>query len=233
MRGTTYDGLVELLRAECRASTNASRGLENKEYLQQVLNRVYETLWDEYDWEFLQIKREEATVTLQAGQRYYSLPENVDVDTINKAWHNYGNVWIPIEYGIDYSHIGQMNPDLNVRADPVTNWDMRGDNEIEVWPVPASNGNKIAFVGKKKFVRMVNPTDVCELDDVMIVLFAATEILAAMGNKDAEIKSKLAVNRLNKIKGRTASKRRIIVGGGSAKANPYLGYPRIRVVYGR
>lgn len=232
MIGATLDELVDQLRAETKMSTHSSRGLENREYLTQIIQRTYEVLWDDYDWEHLQVKREDATVAMAAGQRYYDYPDNMAMTGINEVWHKVGNAWMRLEYGIDYSHYSQFDPEQNVRADPVLRWQVRDNDQFEVWPLPQSNTTIIAFDGKKKFVPLVNPTDRAQIDTLCIVLSAAAEILMGMNSKEAETKGKLASSRILKMKART-SKKRTIMGSGDPHSNRNQQFPRVRAVYAR
>lgn len=215
-RGTTLDQIVEQLRAECRLSTDSSRGLESRTQLVQVINRVYETLYDEFDWEFLNITREEGTKDLQAGQRYYDPPTNLDVDSISGAWAEYGGLWHPLQYGIGYPQFNYLDSDLDERQDPVTHWKVRDDDQIEVWPIPDSNNNRIAFEGKRKFVRLSAGDDRCLLDDTLVVLFAAADVLQGNKQEDSKAKMSMAQARLAKLRGKATGKSRVRIGLGKA-----------------
>lgn len=233
MRGKTLDNLIEAVRAECRLSTDNSRGLENREYLTQVIRRNYEVLWGEYDWPHLAVHREDCYITLQSGQRYYDLPANVDVETIKNAYTNFGNVWIPLTYGIDLSTYNLINSEADFRADPVSRWMIRDENQIEVWPIPASNGNKVGISAKRAFVPLTAGSDRVELDDILIILFTSAEILAANKAEDAKKKEQMASARLLKLRARINSHSRVIVGGVDPLNNRGAGWPRIRAVYAR
>lgn len=231
MRGTTLDQLVEQLRAECRLSTDSSRGVENRSWLVQILNRTYEVLWDDYEWEFLHIKREDAKKALQAGQRYYDIPSDMEVDQATNCWINYGNVWLPLQYGIDYSCYSQLDPDKGMRADPAQRWCIRNDGQFEIWPMPASdNTQQVAFEGRRKFKRLAANSDRCLLDDALVVLFAAAEILKGNKQPDADSKLTMAQARLAKVRAKAADRKRVRIGMGSP-ADAQRGYPRIRAVY--
>jgi hypothetical protein len=230
MRNTTLDELVEQLRAECRLSTDSSRGVESRSMLVQVINRTYEVLFDDYDWSFLKLKREDCFKQLYAGQRYYNCPVESDVDSLTRAWINYGNVWVPLEYGIDFSHYSQMDSEQDQRADPAQCWVVRDDGQFEVWPIPASNDNRIGFEGKRKFSRLSAGSDRCVLDDSLVVLFAAAEILAGNKQPDAPMKLQMAQARLAKLRASAAGQSRSTVGRGD-RQDDIRGWPRIRAVW--
>lgn len=206
-RGTTLKELLEQLRAECRLSTAPAQGTGNLDNLQQLIRRTYETLWDEYDWPFLRIRREAAGKVLEAGQRYYDFPEAVGFETVDELWHKDGDRWHRLEYGISPEHYSAYDSDTNVRSSLPMRWDVLDGAQFEIWPLPAENCGEIRFAGRRKFVPLVSPSDRAELDDRLIVLFAASEYLAAGNQKDAQAKVELAQRRLRHLRARFSSKR--------------------------
>lgn len=234
MRGKTLGQLIEEVRAESRLSTNNSRGLENRENVAQVIKRNYEVLYADYDWPFLSILREDCYVTLNAGQRYYDFPDHIDVDTLKGMVTRMGNVWTPVTYGISLATYNMIDSETDKRADPVLKWSVRNDQQFEVWPIPASNGNLVGFEGKQKFVPLTKDSDRCLLDSTLIVLFSAAELIEATGGKDAASKKQMASARLGKLRARTAAKSRCIIGGNDpTNSRSGQGWPRLRVTYAR
>lgn len=224
--------LVENLRIEAKVSTNPSRGLDSTEYLTQVINRNYELLWDDKDWNHLALQHEERLVSLQAGQNIYTLPEALDSTTVKEAFTSLGGTWIPLEYGISLHHYTEVDPVRNERSDPVIRWEIRSPTTFEVHPMPASNVEKIAFEGaRRKFKPLVNQEDIALIDSQCIVLMGAAEILASSGSKDAQLKLTLATNRINKMTARSSSKRRF--GFGEISDSRSGCNERLRVAYVR
>ena len=232
MRNSTLDQMVEALRIEARLSTDSSRGVESRPWLVQLINRWYETLWNDYDWQFLNLTREGATVPLQAGLRYYGIPETVDIDSITNVYVRFGNGWSPIDYGIDHSHYSQRDSDKGERSDPVQRWTVANADQIEVWPIPATNDGALGFEGKRRFARLTKGGDRCLLDDNLIVLFAASEILAAHKQPDAAKKEQAASAVLTRLRANGASKKRVRMGLGEA-TNSRQQPGEIRVAYVR
>jgi hypothetical protein len=100
---------------------------------------------------------------------------------------------------------------LSVRSDPATNIDLRqsdGAVQIEVWPVPASRDQVLRIFHKLPLNPFIANADTCTLDDTLIVLFAAHEILSAEKNDRAAKVEKLALNLYNKLRGRAGGARR-------------------------
>ena len=232
MRGTPFGTVIEMLRDECGTSSASSRSNDNLAYLKRILNRQYEFLCDDFDWTFLRIDNDEATKTLQAGDRYYDFPVAMDLETTIDADTFYGNIWIPLAYGISPQNYNAMNPELDQRADPQTNWrvvtDANGAVQFEVWPLPASNGNLVRFKGRRKFVTLVNDTDICHMDDQLVVLYSAAEVLAKKNQKDAELKIAAAKARLVQMRAGYSDRNRVRVGMGSSWQEDQRGWPRIR-----
>lgn len=229
-RGTTLSELRLKVRAEARLSTNTSRGIDNQDYMDQMINRVYETLWDDHDWTFLRVLRSDAGKTLSAGARYYDYPTAMSLETIDEVWAKFGSSWHKLEYGIDPSVYNGLDSDDNQRSDPPLRWTHRDEDQFEIWPLPASNDGELRFVGRRKFTELVNDNDQCEIDDILIALICAGEILAGQKQPDSQLKLDQAMARLGKLKGRTASKSTINFATGGRESTRNAG-KRLRAVY--
>jgi hypothetical protein len=226
MRNVTLNELTEQVRAEARLSTNTSRGLDDLSNIQQKIRRVQEELYDEFDWPFMRIDKTEATKTLAAGQRYYDFPTNMNIERAFELWTNTTSVWGKMDQGISLADYSAQDSDEDERSDPALKWDIISETQFEVWPIPASNGGLVRFDGIKKLTPMVDTNDRADLDDRMIVLFVAAEILAANKQPDAQLILEKAQKRQLKMQGRLASKKRLFMGG--AQEEPRTGL-RIRV----
>lgn len=212
-RNVTLNELTRQVRAESRLSTSNSRGLDDLENVQQMIRRVQETLYDDYDWPFMRVDKEAATKNLQAGQRYYDFPETMNMERAFSLWTNSTSVWTKLPQGISLTEYTQINSDDNFRADPVLKWDIVNETQYEVWPMPASDGSQVRFDGIKKLTPLLQPDDRADLDDRMIVLFVSAEILAANKQPDAQLKLQLAQQRRAKMQGRLVSQKRLVMGG--------------------
>ena len=232
MRNSTLDQMVEALRIEARLSTDSSRGVESRPWLTQLINRWYETLWNDYEWQHLRVLREESTLPLQAGQRFYQVPESLESDSITDAFVKFGGVWNALGYGVGAEQYSQIDSDLDARNDPAQRWTIRSYNEIEVWPIPATNDALLGFEGTRKFSRMTTGSDRCLLDDTVVILFAAAEVLAANKQADAKNKEQSAGTLLARLRARSSGNGRVRMGLG--RADDERRAPReIRVAYVR
>src|SRR3546814_3126249 len=84
------------------------------------------------------------------------------------------------------------------RVDPVLRWDVQftgTTDQIEVWPIPASNGMRLQVFGKKVLAPLIEDDDRADLDDQLIVLNAAVTLLARQESKDAALFERMAARR--------------------------------------
>lgn len=231
---TTFQEVVQMVRNESRLSTNTSRGIDHLDHIKQLVRRHYLTLAEDYDWPHLRIKKEssEGRKVLAAGQRYYNFPVNLNPLKIERAVVKFGNQWLPVEYGINYTdQYSAMDPDSNQRTDPVTNWTFYTDAMFEVWPLPASNGvangnNEIAFEGQKNVELLVADTNRLDMDDMLISLMCSSEILAANDQKTAaEVKGQAAMARLGRLRANLRDRTRYAMGLGQVRNSAHM-WPR-------
>lgn len=223
MRGQQLTRLISQLRAELSRSVNVSVGVDDAEILKDVLQRHQETLYDEYDWPFL--RQMFPAITLQAGQRYYDPPADLNFDRIEKAAVRISGRPVPFHRGIDFEHYALFDSDAGARAAPAARWDIRWVDtaeQIEVWPIPTDNSNAMQFTGIRKLRPLVDGADVTDLDDILIVMFAAADLLQHQESPDASLKLKQAVKRLERLKGRSAAARDIVrLGMGASSSQPF------------
>ena len=220
----TFGSIVEMARSEARLSSNSSRGIDHLDHVKQLVKRIAQSLADDFEWEHLNLNRDynESRVMLQAGQRLYDFPTDLNVQTIGGMWLKWGNIWRRVDYGIDFANYSGLDPDNCARADPVLRWDFRDQSQFEVWPVPASNGdaaapysNWVGFEGQKKATVYTQDSDRCDMDDIVVALFTAGELLAENGQKAAsDLKMAAGTRRFNQLRGGMSSKVRFTMGRG-------------------
>lgn len=175
--GTTLEELVRMFRAATGQSLSAAAGLNVVESIQYALRLQQEMLYADNDWPHLRITRDEV---VQAGQRYYTLPADLNFDKVEKAeFRDAGGIgnWRPVAYGITSANLNAYDSDADQRADPVRAWAPHEEGQYEVWPVPATDGGTLRFTGVLALPPLVQPQDTAVLDDQLIVLFAAADWL--------------------------------------------------------
>lgn len=188
-RGKQLLELVAQLRAETGRSQLVSVGVDEVDNLKELLRRTQEVLYDDYEWPHLRVQRE---ILLHAGDRYYDLPSDLNFDRIQQVKYKYNNVYTDIQRGInfdDYS-VFDSNADTPEQSSPALKWDIRdtgSTEQIEVWPIP-NQTNKLYFFGTKSLSNLIQESDTADIDDRLIVLFAAAEMLTRQKSRDANNK---------------------------------------------
>lgn len=204
-RRTQLQELVSMLRAESRRSSSVALGIDEEALLKAVLRRHQEILYDGYDWPFLRVMPKKP---LAAGQRYYDMPTDLNFDRIEEVVVWFSGQPQPITRGIGFREYAQFDSDSDVRSSPAMAWDIRSTNDdtaeqIEIWPIPDSNDTFLQFQGIRKLNPLVSNSDRADLDDQLIVLFAAAELLANQKSQDAGAKLEAAKERHAQLKARS------------------------------
>lgn len=212
-----------MLRAELSRSTDVSVGVGDLEILKEALQTQQKIIYDEHDWSFM--RQVWPAIPLNAGQRYYDLNDGLNFDRIERAAVRIGGRPVDFHRGISFEHYAIFDSDADVRSGPAQRWDVRwtGTSEqIEVWPIPPdTNVTQMQFEGLRELRDLVDDDDVADLDDVLIVLYTAANVLQHAEAADAALKLKQAQARLARLKGRAAAGRSdIVLGSGSKRDNP-------------
>lgn len=205
---TTFGDVIEMVRDECRQSSNASRGIDHLAYIKRLIKRHYELLADDFDWQHLELLEPNGDKTLGVGQRYYDYPDTLNPLKIETVWTNQTGVWTKVEYGItpvDYTLVGA--------SEPVVKWNRYGETQFEVWPTPSGTGT-LRFVGQKKPEALVTEGSRLDMDDQLVALFASAEILSGTKQPDAQAKADAAKRRLSQLRAGYADKTRVLMGRG-------------------
>lgn len=214
MRGTTLTQMVSDLRVEARYDPNPALSVNIVPLLQRTLKRTQEFLYDEFDWSFLKVTRD---IVLEAGSRYYDFPADLNLERVQRVDVLYSDQWRPVCRRLDLDHYNAHDSDDGERQDPVQIWDIRdtGDGpQIEVWPIPAT-ATTLRLTGIRALKPLVEDGDRADLDDMMIVLYAAGELLAAAKDDLAEAKFSQAKARRDTMQARSTKTRnnRFSLGG--------------------
>lgn len=209
MRGVQLQSLITQLRAEVARSTNVAIGVGDLNELTQKIVRQQELLYDEFDWPFL--REVFPAIQMNASQQYYDFPTDLNAERISDdpeipgviVW--YSGLPRGLDRGIGFRQYAIYNSTIGVTQEPVLRWDIRwtgAKEQMEVWPIPNSQSQTIQMVGIRKLRPMVKLTDVCDLDDKLIVLFVAAEMMVKQNMQSAESLQKLAIARFARLKAR-------------------------------
>jgi hypothetical protein len=230
MRRKQFAQLVTALRAELERSTDPAAGVAGLPTLKQVIARNYEAAYQDYDWPHLNTIFDK--IPLNAGQRYYDFPEGCDFDDLEEivVWWNAQPV--PIERGIGFEDYATYDSEEGATSDPVIKWDVRATDtheQMEVWPVPASNQQSIQIRGQRKFEPLINDEDLCRIDDQIVVLASAVELLPAKARTSVQAKLAAAQSRLARVKGRSKAASPSVRMGLGRSSQPVYGKSVVRV----
>jgi len=216
-RGTTLTRLLDEVRAEARLSLNPAHNNQTRDQHIHVLQREQERLWEDYNWPHLRVER---FIMTEIGQRYYDprgaknaageISGVIPVDRIERIFFKSDGEWMPVYSGIGQWHQAITDSALGQHSWPVARWQVAEEDQIEVWPItdiaadPEDQTGYLKIVGIRKLNPLVAPDDRADLDDRMLALYTAGNILAAAGSKDAELKIEAANKRYVRLKGEQA-----------------------------
>ena len=229
-RNRTLLSLLQDYRSEARLSGNPSHNSNVRESQVRALQRIQEWLWEEHDWPHLLVER---FMPVQAGQRFYSPPEDLSIDRIHRIEVRYGEQWCELTPLIPSEAYSHWDSERGERSWPVVRWRIYEDEQIELWPIPDDNADEASLEGVLKItgIRNLRPlvadTDRADLDDRMLVLHAAAEALAATGAKDAQLKADAAQKRVLHLTGNLSKVKVFRVGGSPSFEAQLRGPPRV------
>jgi len=230
-RGTSLNELVRMVREEAGHSTSAALGQNTVDGLKQKIRRQQEVLWRENEWSHLRVERD---ILLQAGSRYYNFPSDLsNSHRIDAVGVFYEGEWRPVSHGITLAHYNTLNPETDERQDPVQAWQQFEDSQLEVWPLPETNDIKVRLRGTRNLKPLVANGDVADLDDQMIVLFVAAELVAKQNQRDGDAKLSSARAMLSRLKGHGSNNRMFRKSDPGHYSDGGMCITRPRPLYGR
>lgn len=222
-RYTTLVRLLDKLRFEARLSSNPAHNAQVRGTHVNMLQRTQERLWRDFPWPHLTT---EWQITVQDGQRYYDTPEDLDVDRIDRIELFRDGNWYMLTSGVSGAEYGVWNSDLDQRSWPPRRWRIVPDEMLELWPIPDQNADPttregyLRFTGTRKLRPLVDDGDRADLDDDMLALYCAAELLAGSGAKDAQMKLDMANTLYAKQRGGLSPRRNFRMFGIGEPAPP-------------
>jgi hypothetical protein len=179
LRNRPFLELRQGLRDELGRSTDPAVGPDDIPRLNWALNRAYEKLWKATNWKHL-----ESTFTpfvANAGQQFFSLPAGCDSTRILEVRNFWGSSNTPVPRGIGFREYAIWDSYAAARGgNPVSRYDIKWVNGIEMmelWPISNDNGQRIYVQGIVSITPLVADTDICLLDDKLVVLQAACRFI--------------------------------------------------------
>lgn len=212
-RNVTLSNLVQDLRRELRLAESPALGKNVVETHKYALRSTQKQLHAKYKWPFMRVYRD---VAMSAGERYYAFPDDISLEDAIGAEVKYSNTWASMEFGIGESDYNAVNSDADQRNDPPVKWDLYRDPDdngdmFEAWPIPASDSPVVRFHGIKTLRDLVVDDDVCDLDDLLIILYAAVDLVP---DKRTKLQLAKAIAHENSLKARLSKNKIFIMGGG-------------------
>jgi hypothetical protein len=213
-RGTTLTAALVMLKNKIKANITLGQSTSDDNTLMMDISRYQLQLCNKLDWPFLRERWDIATIL---NGRYYNFPTVDEAKTtvainFQRPIHVYvwwANAWLgPIPSGISQEEYNQRNSDGSPpdsgnppeTLDPIQRWDYNDQTQFEVWPVPAS-ASFIRFEGQRVPDPLFNLATVApvanatlDLDDELVTLFAAGEILAEMQSAKAGLMQQAAAS---------------------------------------
>lgn len=230
-RGTTLAVLRSMLKAEIgdNANTNAVRDAQ----LNTLLSNKQKVLATEHYWPFLERHWD---VAAPANTQFLTLPTTTVADpaavtldinldqqpTVQCLWNT---IYRPVLYGIKEEEYNTFNYAFGRQSDPIQRWRLATNpnepsnvNAFEVWPVPVS-AQTLRFTGVRVVQTMSSDSHTADLDDLLIVLFVAADLLVRQKQADAQVKLQAANRRLQWLREgyETKQVRRTMDGQGDAE----------------
>jgi len=219
-RNTTLQVLLNDLRSESGHAISSALGKATQEMMVNLLNRVQRRLWEDFAWPFLQVKKD---ITLQAGSRYYDIPSGITLERVQNASFKNGSSWHKITYGISTYDYTIHDSDTGDRSWPIYKYEAYGASQVEVWPIPSENANTTTgdglfrLEGTGNLSTFISMDDTADLDDQLIVLFAASELLTRQKSPDAQMKGQQAQVHYQRLRARLSKTEPLVLGGETAQ----------------
>jgi len=228
-RQTTLANALLMAKAQLAYSLTTGVGLADDQQLYSLIDQKQSWLSCEYDWPFL-----ETRVDIVTTARYTALPaltfeRPVLVEVL------YTTRWQDLDYGIGGREYNYLDSDTAQAQDPIERWRLSDENNFEVWPVPVTP-QKVRFTGQRVLTSLKNAgvfdsTKTLDLDDLLVVLFVAADILLRQKKSNAQVKLTEAQNRLNFLRGSYPTRDQKIVYGQGSPEKPSRVVP-LTIVHG-
>jgi hypothetical protein len=214
-RGATLESILNKVRAKARLSLSSAANLNVTESHKLLIKAEQDRLFEDYAWPHLRVHYQ---IRLLAGQHVYDLPEEtydasagtytLKIDRVEEIHVRDGGEWVLLHPEIDERHYSVHESQLDERSWPVRNWKPTENDQIEVWPLPDTNGEAstlegyLRVTGIRELRALVADADRADLDDEMLSDYVAASLLAATGAKDASLRLEAANKRYAKLKGK-------------------------------
>jgi hypothetical protein len=112
----------------------------------------------------------------------------------------WANKWAPLTHGIGSEQFNYLNSDQAGQfQDPVQNWRWSQEGKFEIWPINAT-AVTIRFTGQRALDTLAALSDTADLDDQLLVLAVAADMLRRSNQADADLREQQFQRRLIQIR---------------------------------
>lgn len=216
MRNQTLGQLKADLRSELHQSSNPAVAQSSDHILVNAIKKAQSWVHNAHSWPHM---RSERDILLQAGQSLYGWPVDMDYENVEGMLVKYGNRWLEVkEFTEDDSVYNAFDTDQNVRTDPVRRYRIKSDTQLEVWPLPASNGvaasvgdGALRIKGLLRPPQLSGDAVTCPFDDGLVVLIAAARCVRGKKERDDIMKDAGAL--MTKLMAKSSTAQNFHIGG--------------------
>lgn len=207
MRQNTLLNVRQMFKAETQKSLNPLVSTSDDTRCNYMLYNTQNWLASEYDWDFLRTIIDQ---NIAGGAQYNTLPAlNYERATQLKVYTFYNNFYQELSYGIGVDEYNISNAAIGQYQTPAQRYTFSDENDYELWPV-GQQAQTIRWIGQRPITTLfVNPaanplvfSDVAtfDLDDLLVVLFAAATELQRTKDPAAQDMLQRAQKRLLDVK---------------------------------
>jgi len=173
LRNATLGELKASLRAELRQSSNPAVAQSADHILVNALKQAQSFIHMKHEWPHMRARRD---ITLEAGSFQYDWPAGMDYERVERILTRYGDRWLPVTlFTDDDDTYNAFDTDSDVRADPVLHYRIVSDTQLEVWPIPMTDG-KLRVKGLIRPPQLSGDAIVCPFDDQLMLKIAAARL---------------------------------------------------------
>ena len=216
-RGSTIQDIYALLQSKVGAQ---AENTSTKARYYKLIASKQQQLATRYDWPFMEVRFDAAVA---ANGRYVNFPS---VDTQGgtlglmherpiRAEVFWTNKWMPLEYGIGSKEFNYLNSDqVGQRMDPIQRWRWSASGQFEVWPMPTT-AQTVRFTGQRVLARLTTDGDTADLDDELLALAVAADLLVRAKQPDAGFMLQQYEQRLKEVRAAYPTyPKKVVFGGG-------------------
>jgi len=204
-----------------RQSSNPAVAQSSDHILVNAIKQAQSWVHAQHSWPHMRSRRD---ILLQAGVSLYGWPVDMDYENVEEVIVKYGNRWLPVPlFTEDDETYNAFDTDLGMRTDPVRRYRIISDTQLEVWPLPASNGvaasvgdGTLRIKGLFRPPQLNADSVMCPFDDGLITQVAAARCTRSKAERDAHMQD--AASLMRALTGRASTATNFHIGG--AKAAP-------------